>query len=341
MPDGLGEHPDHVVEVRGRAEPTVPPGGICCSRTCRHPRLVLTYEARVHVPAQLLEVGEQQGVDVVVRRVAEGRREHDRPQRAGLMVVVDDLREPLRVGDPVHVTGLREVPHEEVAIVVVAGVALIEHREPGRRARPRVRTAHVPRADQLHPVRVRVHGEDDHVVEEARGLRVGQAHQIVDELHELVGAEHLVGVQAAVDPDDRPALLGQPPGLLPPHPVGACQPVRDLPETGQIPVIRGGAEDGHELRTALLRESDGVEHHAVGLAREPRPVRAQLGVGRELVVRAQLEPEHRLGAGDAREPRLARRVAGRDGEEQQRAGGACEGSTEHAHVTPHPPQDPP
>ena len=45
-------------------------------------------------------------IEVVVERIAERRREHHRAGRAGLVMVVDDLRKPLPVHDAVHVAGL-------------------------------------------------------------------------------------------------------------------------------------------------------------------------------------------------------------------------------------------
>ena len=62
---------------------------------------------------------------------------------------------------------------------------------------------------QLHAVRVRVHRQDDEVVQEAHRLGVGAADQLIDRLDQLVRAEHFGRVQAAVDPDDRLAFLRQ------------------------------------------------------------------------------------------------------------------------------------
>ena len=45
--------------------------------------------------------------------------------------------------------------------------------------------------------------EDDDVAQEAQGLRVGAADELVDRFDQLLRAEHFVGVQPAVDPDDR------------------------------------------------------------------------------------------------------------------------------------------
>ncbi len=52
-------------------------------------------------------------------------------------------------------------------------------------------------------------GQEDDVVQEAQRLVVVTAHHLVDQFHELLGAEHLGRVQAAIDPHDGFALRGQ------------------------------------------------------------------------------------------------------------------------------------
>ena len=89
------------------------------------------------------------------------------------MMVVDDLREPLVVQDAVHVDRLGLARHVEVAVVVVADVLLVSARQPDERAQQRIALAHVPVRDELVAVRVGVHGQHDHVAQEAQRLGVG------------------------------------------------------------------------------------------------------------------------------------------------------------------------
>ena len=62
-----------------------------------------------------------------------------------------------------------------------------------------------------------------HVVEEPHRLLVGAADHLVDHLAELLRAERLGGVQAAVDPDDRLAFLRQRARLLVGQPLGVAR----------------------------------------------------------------------------------------------------------------------
>ena len=78
------------------------------------------------------------------------------------------------------------------------------------------------------PSGIGVHGDDDHVAQDAGGLFVVPAHELVDGLDQLVRADHFGGVQAAVDPDHRLAFLGQRARLLVGHAAGAVQLLRDL-----------------------------------------------------------------------------------------------------------------
>jgi len=212
--NGLGQDADHVVEVRGRTQAAVPPRRVRRARARRHARLVLGQETRRHRRAHQVNPCRNQRVEVVVERIAEGRRKHHRAGGAGLVVVVHDLREPLLVHHAIHVGGFVERRHVEVAVVIVTGVLLVQHRNAARGALLRDGIPHVPVGHQFHPVRIRVHGQDDHVVENSHRLFVGAAHQLVDRFHQLLCAQHFGGVQAAVDPDHGFAFFRQRARLL-------------------------------------------------------------------------------------------------------------------------------
>jgi hypothetical protein len=138
----------------------------------------------------------------------------------------------------VHVSRLGLIRHEEVTVIVVPDVFLIEPRDV-QVALERVRLAHVPARDELHAVRVRVHGENDDVVQDASRLLVVAAHEIVDGGNELVRAEDFGRVQPAVDPHDRLPLARQRARFLRRHRLGECEPARDLTQPLQAREIGG------------------------------------------------------------------------------------------------------
>ena len=164
-----------------------------------------------------------------------------------------------------------------------------------------------------------MHGEQDHVVQEPHRLRVVPAHHVVDKAHELRRAEHLGGVQAAVDPHDRLALGRERVGLIVGQTFRVCEPLRRFLVAREVLQIVRGGDDRHQLGTALGRVPDGVQHHAGGLPRELLPVCEQLGVGRQLVIGAEVEAQGFLGRGNAA---LGQdRCGGRNDRERQYADG--------------------
>ena len=239
-------------------------------------------------------------VVVVVVGAAERRREQHRASRPGLVVVVDDLREPLPIENPVDVLRLRLVRHVEVAVVVVPDVLLVEAREPGETALLRRRLAHVPFGDQVVAVRVRVRAQHDDVVQESQRLRVGSADQHVDRLGDLLRTDGLGRVQAAVEPHHGFALGGQRARLLVGQPLGQREPSGDRLVARQSLVVLGRRDDGHVLGASLGRPADVLQHHAVRFPIEPLPVIADLLVRRDVVVVAQVEAEELLRRRDLR-----------------------------------------
>ena len=193
---------------------------------------------------------------------------------------------------------LRLVHHVEVAVVVVPDVLLVEPRDIGGAALLRFGVPHVPVGDQLHAVRVGVHRQDDHVAEDAHRLLIGLAGELVDGLDELLGAEHLGGVQAAVDPDHGLAFLRQRARLLVGQALGLGQPARDLAVAVQLLEVLGRRDDRHQLVAALGGLADALDDHPVGLRIELAHVLGELRVVRQHVVGANLVAEELLGCGD-------------------------------------------
>jgi hypothetical protein len=158
-------------------------------------------------------------------------------------------------------------------------------------------------------VGVGVHEQDDAVVQEPHRLLVGAAHHLVDHFAELLGAEHLGGVQAAVDPDDRLSLLRERAGLVVGQSVGVGEPAGDLLVSREVPVVLRRGDDRHQVRPALRGPPDFDDLDAIGLRFELVPVGSDLLVVGEEVVVAEVGAELFLRRGD-----VGLRRSGRGGE---------------------------
>ena len=292
--DDLRQQADDVLEVRRRPQPAVPPRGIGRPRSHREPRLPFLEEAVVHVRTDHVEPGDDHGIEVVVEGIAERRGEQHRAGRTGLVVVVHDLRQPLPVHQLVHVLGLARVRHVEVAIVVVPGVLLVEARAAGA-ARGRIGVLHVALRDHLHPVRVGVDGDDDHVAQDARGLLVGAAHELIDGLDQLMGADDFRRVQAAVEPDDRLSFFRQCARLRLVDAPGPVQLLRDLLVAIELLEVLRRGDDRREMRPALFGLADLHDLHPGRFLVDLLPVGLELIVGGELIVVADVEAEVLFG----------------------------------------------
>ena len=119
----------------------------------------------MHGRAQLLDLQGNQGIEVVVERVAKGRDKDDGAGGTGLVMVVDDLRKPLEEELVVHVGGFGHGGHVEVAVVIVPDVLMPEARHAFRRPLCYVGVPHVPVRDQFLSVGVVLDEQDDDVVQ--------------------------------------------------------------------------------------------------------------------------------------------------------------------------------
>ena len=86
-------------------------------------------------------------------------------------------------------------------------------------------------------IRIRVRRQDDDVVEDAQRLGIGVVVQSKYHLHELLGAEHLGGVQPTVDPDRRFPLQGQGTRFRLAHALGFGHGARDLTQAVDARVV--------------------------------------------------------------------------------------------------------
>ena len=63
----------------------------------------------MHGVTHLLNAQRHQGIEIIIKRVTEGRHENHGTGGPGLVVIVDDLRKPLDEQLPVHVSGFGHV----------------------------------------------------------------------------------------------------------------------------------------------------------------------------------------------------------------------------------------
>ena len=168
-----------------------------------------------------------------------------------------------------------------------------------------------------------MHGDDDHVAQDAVGLFVVPADQLIDGLDQLVRADDLGRVQAAVDPDDRLAFLRQRPRLLLAEAAGLVQLLRDLLVAIELREILGRGDDRGQVRAAFFGLADLDDLHPRGFLVELLPVGLELIVGGELVVVADVEAEMLLGGGNRLSGGRAATASRRRDRNRQRAKCAC------------------
>ena len=207
--DDFGEEADHIVEVGGGAETAVVPGGVIGAAAHGGAGFIFLDEAGVHGGTDQVDGGDDERIEVVVEGIAERGGEDDGAEGSGLMVVVHDLREPFDEELAVHVDGLAEVGHVEVAIVIVAGVFFVQTRGTVHDAFFGDGFAHVPLADEVVAIGIGMDAENDDVLKDAHGFGVGSAGELPDGLDELVGADGFGGMETAIDPDDGFAFGGE------------------------------------------------------------------------------------------------------------------------------------
>ncbi len=204
----LRQQADGVVEIGDGTLHPIVPGRII--RPAAHGRagLALLDQAAVHGGPDLGQGAHDQRIIVVVEGVAEGRHEDHGPRRRRLVVVIDDLREPLVEELPIDVGRLGHRRQIVVAVVIVTDVLLIQARNRRVFALQRILVAHIPGRDQLPSVRVQRGEQDDHVVQDALGLGVVGRQPFVQGGDQGLGRHGFGGVQTAVDPDHGLALGG-------------------------------------------------------------------------------------------------------------------------------------
>ena len=198
----LGEQPDLVVPPAGpghRSLPEVGVGGVVddaflagrLQRSC----LRLAHD---RVPAV------NQRVHVLVDRIGGGHHEDARASRTHLVLVEPHGRKPVVPRDLRHVLALLLREHVHVAVVVVAGVRVIEDRQRARLVR-RAEVPVEPVGDQDLAVGIQArHEQQDDVVENLPGGGRIVGRQVMHEIQGHLRRTHFGGVNAARRPARRP-----------------------------------------------------------------------------------------------------------------------------------------
>ena len=313
-PDDFRENANDVLEVCGRPKATVPPGGVARPGAHGEAGLVLLQKTLVHRGANHVESHDDHGVEVVVERIAERRREDDRAFGAGLVVVVHDLRQPLPVHQLIQVLGFGQIGHIKVAVVIVPRILVVQARRARRAALCLNRILHVALGYHLHAVGIGMYHHDNDVLENARRFFVVAAHELIARLDQLVCPHDFSRVQPAIDPDDSLALLGQRACLFVGQSARGLQPLRDFLVARKLGEIFGSGDDRGEVRAPLGGPADLHHLHTIGLAVDLLPIRRELIVAGEEVVVADVVAEKRFRRGDAL------RVRGGSGQRSQHCG---------------------
>ena len=301
VPGHLGEDANLVVVIGTVAQAAISPSVVGRPGSAGVTGLVLEVQARDHGGTQRIEARYEHRVVEHVERVAIRRPRHHRSRRAGLVVVVDDLGDPIDVEDAGQVAGLPHVHHEEVPVVIVTDVFVVEPRDVEIQALQRIRVPHIPRAHEFLPVRVIDRKQDHDVVEDAERFRVGARREHPERLDQLLRADGLGGVQPAVNPHDRFAGLREGARLLVRQILGPRQLLGVEPVALDVlEVLRGGA-DQHVLRATLLGEADLDQLQPIRLRGQPLEVSLGLGVGRQVAIVTDVEAEMLPGRSDRRQ----------------------------------------
>jgi hypothetical protein len=181
---------------------------------------------------------------------------------------------------------LDEVAGVVVAVVVVASVPLVEHRDPADAAGRHVGVGH-----HLHAVGIgRAHEEHD-LVQDAPHLGVVPRHHLPDELEDVLGRDGLGRMHPSVDPDHRPTAGRQ----VARHRLVAVpterEPRVDLTDLIEPREVLGRTQDRELHVEPVGGLAERLEPHPVGASRELLPPRRQLRVVGEEVVGAHFPPE--------------------------------------------------
>ena len=252
---GFGQNADGIVIVRRGAQAAVPP---CVISRIRDD----AFEARGlkvqrHLRAERADLAQDGRVNVRVRRVEERRHAHARAELPLLMDVVDDFGEPLAPKERRDNLRLDLRQHEPVAVVVVAGVVMIEHRRAAAFVLRAERLA-IPVGDDVYAVGVdRRHKHQHRLAEHLSGRRRVVARQTIGQLHRHLRGDDFGRVNRAGDGDDRRRRANQTLALF---------AVGEQARIGQSSLRLA---DARQILDVFFRRDDGDDERSA-LGRQPR-----------------------------------------------------------------------
>ncbi len=303
----LGQDARHVLPPGGVLRPAGPRGVECPARDdAALPRLL---EAHRHERADQVDLADDERVDVRVERLGVRRDEHPGARRSHLVLVEEDLREPVVVEDSADRLrlGLRQL--REVPVVVVPDVGVVEPRHPAPLpARPEV----LPVPLDLHTVAVGVDRrdeEEDDLREAPLRLGVLGRREGVGPLHRHLRRRDLARVDAAGHEEDDLPLPDERRRLRLGEPSRVGEPARHVADPRHVREVLRGGDRCEDHLLAERRLPDRGNGHPVGRRIEGAEVRDDLAPVRERPVRPD---------GDLQEfRRPGHRGAGREGGKEE------------------------
>jgi hypothetical protein len=228
-------------------------------------------------------------VHVGIDGIGEGRDEHARPLGAHLVLVDEDLRIPLVIDGAIEGAGLELGEHVPVAIVVVAGVVMVE---PGQ-ASAVVLGAGVFAVvvdDHLLAVGIERGDQQQHdVVEATLGLVIRGGGQRVRPLHGHLRGADLARVDVARDQDDGLAFAHEPLRLGVGEAARIGETFGDLLDPILVAKVLLRGDDGHDHLFAERGLAEDLHLHARRGGVEGPEIGADLLVVGEFSVRADVE----------------------------------------------------
>ena len=229
-----------------------------------------------------------------------GRHDEDpRAAAAHLVHVQPDLGEPLLVEDLPDEARFDLGEHVSVAVVVVAGVGMIQPGQRGiliRRSQGLV----VPIGDHDFAVGIQAgHEQEDDVVQDLVDLRRFVHRQLVNGLRGHLGGPHFRGVHAAGYQEEELALADQRSALLLGRNKARIEdaPV-DLLERFDIPQIGRRGDDQEKERITVGRLAQLLDENPVGFLAHQAEIIHHFVPADHLHVRADLMAEKRFRRGD-------------------------------------------